>query len=127
MCRTGGLSGALGSGWRLSVFGNARTALKASVGKYLTPTSTALANRVNPMSLQTFSIPWDDPNGDGIVQDAELDLTRLPQNFGVRRLDDIDPDLKREYNVETSVSVEHELMRGISVSAGWYRRAFTTS
>ena len=111
-------------GVAFDVFGNARTALKASVGKYLTPTSTALANRVNPMSLQTFSIPWDDPNGDGIVQDAELDLTRLPQNFGVRRLDDIDPDLKREYNVETSVSVEHELMRGISVSAGWYRRAF---
>ena len=106
------------------VFGDARTAIKFSTGKYLTPTTTALPNRVNPMAIQTFNLPWTDPNGDSIVQDEELDFTRLPASFGTRRLDDIDPALVREWNIETSLSVERELTRNVSLSAGWYRRSF---
>ena len=112
----------IGVAW--DVFGDARTALKFSTGKYLTPTTTALPNRVNPMALTTFALPWSDPNGDSIVQDHELDFNRLPANFGSRRLDDIDPDLVREWNIETSVSVERELTRNVSLSVGWYRRSF---
>ena len=63
-------------------------------------------------------------NNDSIAQDNELDLTRLPTNFGTRKLVSIDPDYKREYNVETALSVQHELLRGISVSGGWYHRAY---
>ena len=107
----------IGVAW--DVFGDARTALKFSTGKYLTPTTTALPNRVNPMALTTFALPWSDPNGDSIVQDHELDFNRLPANFGSRRLDDIDPNLVREWNVETSVSVERELTRNVSLSVGW--------
>ena len=45
--------------------------------------------------IQTFNLPWTDPNGDSIAQDEELDFSRLPANFGTRRLDDIDPELFR--------------------------------
>ena len=48
----------------------------------------------------------------------------MPNGFGVARLANIDPDIKRMYNVETSVSVQHELRSGVSVSAGWYHRDF---
>ena len=85
------------------------------------------------MAPVTVTLPWTDrdllnqnlaTNGDGLAQNNELDLTRLPVNFGERRLDTLDPDLKREYNVETGLSVQHELMKNLSVTAGWYRRAF---
>ncbi len=68
--------------------------------------------------------PESTSNGDGLAQDNELDFARLPVNFGERRLDTLDPNLKREYNVETGLSVQHELLRNVSVAAGWYRRAF---
>jgi hypothetical protein len=120
-------------GLAYDLFGNAKTAIKFSVGKYLTRSATALANRSNPMALVTQFLPWDDrdlqgrvlpTNGDNILQDNELDLRRLPTNFGERRLDRFDPDLQREYNVETTVSVERELMQNVSLSVGWYRRSF---
>lgn len=63
-------------------------------------------------------------NLDGIAQDNELDLTRLPTNFGERNLARLDPDFKREYNIETGLSVQHELFRNVSVSGGWFRRSF---
>ena len=123
-------------GLAYDLFGNARTALKFSVGKYLTRNMTTLAARSNPLAVITQSLPWSDrdlkgrslaTNGDNIVQDSELDLTRLPSNFGVRQIDRLDPDLKREYNVETALTMQHTLMRNISLSAGWYHRAFHNS
>ena len=35
-----------------------------------------------------------------------------------------DPGLKRGYNWETSVSVQHELMPKVSITAGYYYRKF---
>jgi len=63
-------------------------------------------------------------NGDGIPQDNELPLYLLPANFGTRNLAHLDPNFSREYNIETALSVQHELFKGISVSSGWYRRSF---
>jgi hypothetical protein len=85
------------------------------------------------MALVTTSVPWNDrdlqgrvlaSNNDGIAQDNELDLTRLPSNFGTRNLARLDPDFKREYNVETALSIQHELFRNVSVSGGWFHRSF---
>jgi hypothetical protein len=106
------------------LFGNAKTALKFSAGKYSTPLTTSLARQLNPLAIATQSIPWNDPNNDGIVQDSELDLTRLPSNFGVRRVARLDPDTKRETNTELMLGVQHELTPRIAVSAAWFRRAY---
>jgi carboxypeptidase family protein len=120
-------------GLAYDVFGNARTALKFSIGKYVTPHTTGLAQRLNPVALTTATIPWNDrdltgralpTNGDDIAQDNEIDLTRLPTNFGERQLDRLDPDLKREYNIETAVGAQHALTDRISIAAGWYRRSY---
>ena len=120
-------------GLAYDVFGNSRTALKFSVGKYVTPHTTSLAAQLNPLSLQSITIPWNDrdlagralpTSGDDIAQDNEIDLTRLPTKFGERRLDRLDPDLKREYNIETALGVQHALSNRISVAAGWYRRSY---
>ena len=116
------------------VFGDATTALKFSVGKYVTPQAMTYATIINPTVLQTVSIPWDDldlqgldlsTNGDDIAQDNELDLARLPIGFGEQLLNTLDPDLKREYNIETSLSLERQIMPGVSINVGWYRRSFS--
>jgi hypothetical protein len=120
-------------GLSYDLFGDAKTALKFSLGKYLRPQATSLAQRFNPMAAVTTTIPWNDrdllgrslaSNGDDIPQDNELDLSRLPTNFGQRQLDTLDQNLEREFNVETSVSLQHELMPNVSVSGGWYHRSF---
>jgi hypothetical protein len=120
-------------GLSYDLFGNAKTALKFSFGRYLRRHTTDWAARLNPMQGVFEALPWNDrdisgrllaTNGDDIVQDNELDLTRLPSDFGERRLDRLDPNIKREYNLETSFSVQHELRPNVSVTAGWYRRTF---
>lgn len=120
-------------GLAYDLFGNGKTAVKFNVGKYVTPHTVGFAEQFNPMALVSTTLPWSDrdrqgrslpTNGDGIAQDGELDLTRLPTNFGLRRLGTFDPDLKREYHVQTNVLVQHELLRNVSVSAGWFRTAF---
>jgi hypothetical protein len=116
-----------------NLFGDAKTAVKFSAGRYLLPLATSLATRLNPMAVATTSIPWNDrdlagrtlgTNGDGIAQDSEIDLTRLPANFGQRRLETLDPDMRRESNIETTLGVQHQLFRSVSVSASWFRRTY---
>jgi hypothetical protein len=115
------------------VFGNARTAVKFSAGRYMVPHTTSFAARFNPMQPITAAIPWNDrdlqgrnlsTNGDDVAQDNELDLTRLPSNFGQRQLERFDPEIQREYNIETGLTVQHALTRRIALNAGWYRRSY---
>ncbi|MGE3510760.1 MAG: hypothetical protein AB7N65_17945, partial [Vicinamibacterales bacterium] len=120
-------------GLAYDLFGNAKTALKFSMGKYYTRVMTTYAKELNPLALVTQSLPWNDrdlqgralgTNLDGIAQNNELDLTRLPTNFGARNLARLDPDFKREYNIETALSIQHELFNNVSISGGWFHRSF---
>ena len=115
------------------LFGNAKTAVKFSMGRYLLPLATSLATRLNPMAVATTAIPWNDrdlagrtlaTNNDGIAQDSEIDKTRLPADFGQRRLEKLDPNMKRESNIETTIGVQHQLLSRVSVSASWFRRTY---
>src|SRR5262249_38406367 len=88
----------------------------------------------NPLALTTANVAWTDLNGDGVPQGelgctyptpgCELNLAQLPNGFGVASLSNFDPNIRRMYNIETSVSVQHELVPGPPVSAGWYHRDF---
>jgi len=116
------------------LFGDARTAVKFSIGSYSTPQGTGFAERFNPMASTTrATLPWGDTdlggaavatNGDDIVQDNELDFGRIPTGFGTRQLNRFDPDITRENNLEYAASVQHELMEGVSLNVGYYRRQF---
>ena len=117
------------------LFGDQKTALKFSFGRYQQAGTTGFSNRYNPLALQTQSVSWIDANGDGIPQGelgcvyqttgCEINVAgQLPKTFGVASLPTFDPEIKRMYNLETSISVQHQLMNGVSVSAGWYNRQF---
>jgi hypothetical protein len=104
------------------LFGNAKTALKATFGRYMAGQTTGFPARYNPLQLQNDTRTWRDTNGDDIAQDSEIG----PSNnaaFGlpVQTLRP-DPDIQREYDLEYTVAVQHEITQGLSVNAGYYRR-----
>ncbi|MGE3510965.1 MAG: carboxypeptidase regulatory-like domain-containing protein [Vicinamibacterales bacterium] len=120
-------------GFAYDLFGDAKTAVKFNVGKFYRRHTVTFAERLSPMAPVTVTLPWNDrdllgralaTNNDNIAQDNELDRNRLPANFGERRLDTIDANLKREYNVEVGLALQHEILPNIAVGGGWYRRSF---
>ncbi len=64
------------------LFGNARTALKASVSKYMLPWAGGWAKRYDPFTTVTDTRTWTDRNGDDIAQDSEIGPSGNA-NFGV--------------------------------------------
>jgi len=105
------------------LFGDARTAIKASVSKYMLPWAGGWAKRYDPFTTVTDVRNWTDRNGDDIAQDNEIGPSGNA-NFGVSTGRTPAPDLKREYNVETALGVQHELMPGLSLFGGYYHRHF---
>ncbi len=116
------------------LFGDQRTALKFSIGKYMQAGTTGFSETYNPLALTTGTVAWTDLNGDSAPQGelgcvyltagCELNLAQLPAGFGVASLSNFDPDIKRMYNIETSVNVQHELLPRVSVSGGWFHRDY---
>lgn len=116
------------------LFGNQRTAVKFSLGKYMQAGSTGFSETYNPLALTTNQLAWTDLNGDTVPQGelgcvylqpgCEINLAQLTAGFGVANISTFDPDIKRMYNVETSINVQHELLPRVSISGGWFRRDF---
>ena len=105
------------------VFGNAKTALKASYNKYMVNWAGGYAQRYNPMTLQSDTRSWKDLNGDDIAQDNEIGPSNI-NGFGVTQTRFPASDLSREYNVEWSVGLQREVFPGVSVLGAWYDRTY---
>jgi hypothetical protein len=118
------------------VFGNSRTAVKASLGRYLSKTAVDVATAVNPIatSVNQVSRSWSDTN-QNYVPDCDL-ATRTANgecgamsnlNFGglniVTQWDDtvLSGFGVREYNWDFAAEIQHELMTGMSITGGYYR------
>lgn len=116
------------------LFGNAKTALKFGLNRYMESRTTFFANRYNPLAIQGASLSWTDGNGDDIAQGqlgctyltpgCEINFAQLPATFGRAQLNRVDPNFKRVYNIETTAGVQHELLPRVSVAANFYRRTF---
>ena len=117
------------------LFGNAKTAVKFSVSRFNQAGTINFADTFNPLVLvrNTF-LSWTDLNGNDVADGdlgcvyltpgCEMNFAQLPQNFGVVAQNSPNPDIKRVYNIETTAAVQHELLPGVSVNAGWFRRDF---
>jgi hypothetical protein len=114
------------------LFGNGKTALKMSVGKFLGQQALGLATSTNPFAGQVDTRAWNDIDRNGTIFDAagnvqsnELGVTSN-NNFGIPGLGttQFDPALPRPTNWEESVSVQHALFPRVSVTAGYYHRSF---
>jgi len=128
------------------LFGNGRTALKATLGKYLESTVTAsnygIGNPTSRIATNVFRT-WTDRNGNW---NPDCDLSN-PQtqdfgptgdfcgvinnlNFGTATFSNtIDPDILHGWGVRPSdwnwgVSVQHEVLPRTSVEVGFFHREF---
>jgi hypothetical protein len=104
------------------LFGNGKTAVKASFGKYFTPQSTGYLTAFNPMALSTDTRTWTDLNKDNIAQDNEIGPSTNP-NFGkITNVPALDPHFKREYNLQYSAGVQHQFNTRLTMGFTWFRR-----
>lgn len=109
------------------LFGNGRTALKMSLGRYVTPEAISF-NRLNsPAALVAVSATrtWNDANGDFIPQEEELGPLSNA-NFGKpvqtnRFADDVRTGFGvRPYNWQASASIQHQLRPGVGLDIGYF-------
>jgi Carboxypeptidase regulatory-like domain len=133
----------LGAAYNL--FGNGRTAVKATLGRYVVGESYGIARGVNPVqsTVPSATRTWDDnfyPAGDprrgNFVPDCDLRIVTAndecgpadPVTFGqVVVTSHYDEGLTRgfgvrPYNWGSSITVQHELVPRVTLSAGYFRR-----
>ncbi|MQA31130.1 MAG: TonB-dependent receptor plug domain-containing protein [Luteitalea sp.] len=118
------------------LFGNGKTAIKASLGRYLGVTGSDIANANNPVvtSVNTVNRSWSDGNVN-YVPDCDL---RSPlgngecgpfsdSGFGQSRIttryadEAIHGFRSRDSNWDSAVEIQHEIARGVSLTGGYYR------
>ena len=130
-------------GVALDVFGDGRTALKASIGRFNQLSRSDLTRRFHPFSssINTAFRNWNDdfyPVGDprrgNYIPDCELANFALNgecgpisnANFGkfiplATLFDDSVTKGNRDYLWDVNVELQHEVTQGLSVSAGYNR------
>ena len=105
------------------LFGNAKTALKVAVNKYMAGQTTAFPARYNPNQLQTERRSWTDRNGDDIAQDSEIGASSNLLFGTPRSSQRPDPSLRREYDWVYDAGIQHEIRRGLALTASWFHRS----
>jgi hypothetical protein len=113
------------------LFGNGKTAIKASVGRYLSSQVLGIAESVNPIRSRSETRTWTDLDGNGSALDAngnaqynEIGASPVG-NFGVPAgATRLDPDTPRPSNWEETVSVVQEVIPGFAVTVGYFHRHF---
>jgi len=126
-------------GFAMDLFGNGRTAVKASVARYVAGQNVAVARQANPVEVLTRqdTRTWNDLDRNGLPFDAngniqlnELSASAATPTFG-RNVSTVryDPGVlngwfKRSYNLEWTVAAQHQLFDRVSVNGGYYRRKF---
>jgi len=122
------------------LFGDGRTAVKGTWGKYVAGDQLGFTRENNPLQRSVVSANrnWSDANRD-FVPDCDLN-NRLANgecgqvsnlNFGLSNPSAtiIDPDIKtgsgkRQHSWEGSLQFERELWSGLSASIGYFRRSY---
>jgi hypothetical protein len=118
------------------VFGNGKTAVKATLGRYVTLIGANLAQIWHPANQQVNSAnrTWADANGN-FIPDCDLVMQvangecgplstakfGLPTNETRLGSDAFTGFGNRGYNWQGSVLLQHELRAGLSVNAAYYR------
>jgi carboxypeptidase family protein len=118
------------------VFGNGKTAVKASLGRYVSSLGADFANQINPANAIVLSTNriWNDTNGNYV---PDCDLLNRAANAECGVIDNsafgtIQPNRQiaddvrlgygtRKYTWAGSVSAQHELRPNVSVDVGYFR------
>jgi hypothetical protein len=105
------------------LFGNGKTAIKMSVGKFLASMGHGFPDTYNPAFVDTDRRTWDDLNGNDIADTNEIGPPQK-SNFGIRAPRRPGENLKRQGDWEYTGSIQHELLPGLSGSFAYIHRKF---
>src|SRR5260370_14509846 len=103
------------------LFGDAKTALKASVSKYMLPWAGGWAKRYDPFTTVSESRNWTDLNHDDIAEDNEIGASDNV-NFGISTVRTPTTGLAREYNIETTVVIQLQMLTRLCATGVYYHR-----
>jgi hypothetical protein len=128
------------------LFGTGRTAVKASLGRFVSTETTTIASAYSPANAAVRNVnrSWTDSNGNFIpdcnLTDVNAQDLRAVGGDVCGRMSDVlfgqtkltttaDPETltgwqHRPFNWQASASIEHQLANGVAVSVGYYRTWF---
>jgi len=117
-------------GLSYDVFGDGKTAIKGTVGRFVEGVSLMTFTRLaNPQSASVAfaNRSWTDHNGDYLPQESELGPLSDAGFGGTRVRTRYDPETingwgKRGFNWEVTTALQHEIVRGTAVTVGYFRR-----
>jgi hypothetical protein len=102
------------------VFGNGRTAVKASFSRYALQEGSRFPETLNPNALSGDYRNWTDLNGDGVPQLNELSA---PTSFyGGASGITLDPNISRQYSDEITAGIQHQIGKDLGFTATYYYR-----
>ena len=114
------------------IFGDGKTAIKATANHYVRRNGGTLAGQINPVNRDVLSATrtWTDANGDYLPQENELGPLSNSQFGRPNTLaTTLDPELLsgrgvRSYNWEFTVGVQRELLPNVSANVAYFRRIY---
>jgi hypothetical protein len=131
------ISPRLGASW--DIFGTGKTALKATVNRYVLQEGKLQTSAVHPVLAATNTVArtWTDGNNDRVLQGDPLnpatngELGPSPNNnFGKPTATlSLDPEWAkgtgtRPFNWETSIGLQHEIIPRVAVNVAYFRRIY---
>ena len=118
-------------GFAYDVFGDGKTALKATLSRYVVTSTVGTARLLNPIntSVNTATRSWTDTNHDGIPQVSELGPLSNSAFGQVNAATHYDPATINGFDVrpnnwEVSTTLSHEIMPRVSAEMSYFRRAY---
>jgi hypothetical protein len=123
-------------GFTYNVTGDGRTLVRGAYSRYYGQVGTGgVSGQINPVTSATVRFPWNDANGDKIIQASEVNASLAnvlsfsgnydPSNPGLLgTANTIDPHLKNDTTDEVIAGVDRELAAGFAVGANYVWRRY---
>jgi len=110
-------------GFVYDLFGKGKTAVKGGFGKFNTPVTTSFTTPFNPIAF--FSTFVSQTNAATVPINSPLATFTAPavSNWYSVAATTLDPNYQREYNLQYSLGVQHQLFNGVGLNFDWYRRS----
>jgi hypothetical protein len=112
-------------GFAYDLFGNGRTTIKASWGRYYSNPSLALSSTANPLQMTGYTFGWNAaPSAALTAGTAGFQSSQLGSFIGSTGgiLNSISPTIRDPYLNDFNGFIEHEVVRNLVVRAGFVYR-----
>jgi hypothetical protein len=106
-------------GFAYDLFGNQKTTIKVSWGRYYQNPGIDISNAVNPIRQLSYTFKWLAPTGAASLVPSQLGAFVSSSGSAISP---IDPNISQPYLDDYSGFVEHEISQGLVVRAGFVYR-----